>query len=196
MRHLAILAASLLALGVAAGAGTAAAQPASQAQTGMAGPGPWWGWSGGPGMMTMGWGDPRMLGWGAGPMNMGGWPGHHGQMMRGSGRMTGGPAQHLDGRIAFLRAELKITEAQAPLFDAYAQVLRDAAEGMQAMHDRMWSRDPPEAMPERLQVHIDAMTQRLEALQKLKAALVPLYDALSGDQKDTADSLLSPMGMM
>ena len=40
------------------------------------------------------------------------------------------------------------------------------------------------------------MTVHLEALRKLKAAVDPLYAALSTEQKKTADTLvLSPMGM-
>jgi LTXXQ motif family protein len=41
------------------------------------------------------------------------------------------------------------------------------------------------------------MTAHLEALHRLKAAVDPLYAALSDEQKKTADELLmGPMGMM
>ena len=41
------------------------------------------------------------------------------------------------------------------------------------------------------------MTAHLEALRKFKAAVDPLYAALSDEQKKTADELLiGPMGMM
>jgi hypothetical protein len=41
------------------------------------------------------------------------------------------------------------------------------------------------------------MTAHLEALLKFKAAVDPLYAALSEEQKKTADELLAgPMGMM
>jgi len=41
------------------------------------------------------------------------------------------------------------------------------------------------------------MTAHLEALRKFKAAVAPLYVALSDEQKKTADELLiGPMGMM
>lgn len=145
-----------------------------------------------------GWGPGPMMGGGSGMM--GRWEGHRGSMMggRGPGRraMMGGPAEFIDGRIAFLRAELKITDQQKPLFDAYAAALRTTAGTMQAMHERMWSRDLPDPMPERLQWHIDAVTSRLEALKAVKVAVVPLYEALSKEQKETADDLMSPMGLM
>jgi LTXXQ motif family protein len=45
--------------------------------------------------------------------------------------MAGMPMQdtgaHLEGRIAFLRAELGITEAQASQWEAFAQAMRDSA---------------------------------------------------------------------
>src|SRR5579864_6917735 len=37
------------------------------------------------------------------------------------------PTRHIEGRIAFLKAELKITDAQAPQFDKVAQAMRDNA---------------------------------------------------------------------
>ncbi len=41
------------------------------------------------------------------------------------------------------------------------------------------------------------MTAHLEALRKLKAAIDPLYAALSDEQKKTADQLIvGPMGIM
>src|SRR5436190_18450368 len=38
--------------------------------------------------------------------------------------------RHMDGRVAFLKAELKITPAQQPAFDAYVRVLRQNADEM------------------------------------------------------------------
>jgi hypothetical protein len=41
------------------------------------------------------------------------------------------------------------------------------------------------------------MTAHLDALHRFKAAIEPLYAALSDEQKKTADELLmGPMGMM
>ena len=148
------------------------------------GPGGWgWGQGWGPGM---GWGG--MSDWGRpmGPM-----------MGRGHGRgMMGGPAQFIDGRIAFLRAELQITEEQEELFEAYADAVKTTAEGMRPMHRRMWSGDYPDTLPERLQLRIDEMSARLAAMEAVKEAAEPLYEALSDEQKEVADTLIGPMGMM
>ena len=154
------------------------------------GPGGWgWGQGWGP---SMGWGPG--MGWGG----MSDWGRPTGPMMgRGQGRgMMGGPAQFIDGRIAFLRAELQITEEQEELFDAYAEAIKSAAEGMRPMHRRMWSGDYPETLPERLQLRIDEMSARLAAMEAVKEAAGPLYDALSDEQKEVADTIMGPMGMM
>jgi hypothetical protein len=45
-------------------------------------------------------------------------------------------------------------------------------------------------LPERLQRHEQMMTAHLEALHKVIAAVSPLYDALTPDQKAKADRLL------
>src|SRR5689334_18602938 len=42
------------------------------------------------------------------------------------------PGRHIEGRIAYLKTELKVTDAQQPLFDAVANAMRD---NVKAMHD-------------------------------------------------------------
>ena len=46
-------------------------------------------------------------------------------------------ASHIDGRLAFLKTELKITDAQLPLWNAFAQAMRDNVSAMQAMPHAM-----------------------------------------------------------
>src|SRR5258708_17515986 len=41
--------------------------------------------------------------------------------------------RHIEGRLAFLRTELKISDAQAPAWDHVAQILRDRAATMDGM---------------------------------------------------------------
>jgi hypothetical protein len=45
-------------------------------------------------------------------------------------------ASHIDGSLAFLKTELKITDAQLPLWDAFARAMRDNVSAMQAMPAR------------------------------------------------------------
>src|SRR5262245_45184860 len=50
------------------------------------------------------------------------------------------PSQHVEGRLAFLKTELKITDAQAPQWNAYADALRANAQRMgDLMNDMMSS---------------------------------------------------------
>jgi len=128
-----------------------------------------------------------------GGQQMGGMP-----MMGMMQMMMGGMAGHVEGRIAFLKTELKITDAQQPLWNAVADAMRASAKDMAAMMPIVQSMmQPSGTLPEKLAAREKAMTAHLEALRKLKAAVEPLYAALSDDQKKTADQLMvGPMGIM
>jgi hypothetical protein len=105
-------------------------------------------------------------------------------------------AEHVEGRLAFLKTELKITEVQLPLWDAVADAIRANAKGMSAMSEGMMGSTQATALPDKLALREKTMTAHLEALRKFKAAVDPIYGALSPEQKKTADELLiGPMGM-
>jgi LTXXQ motif family protein len=105
--------------------------------------------------------------------------------------------EHVEGRIAFLKAELKITDAQLPLWNTFAQAMRDSATAMQGMRGGMMAMSQAATLPEKLDAREKLLTARLDAARKLKAAAEPLYAALSAEQKKTADEIIvSPMGMM
>jgi LTXXQ motif family protein len=117
--------------------------------------------------------------------------------MMGQGGMMGGMrmmAGRTEGRIAFLKAELKITDAQLPLWNAVADAIRaNAKSGM----DMMEGMGMGGKLPDRLAAREKMLSARLAALRAFKSAVDPLYAALSDEQKKTADELLmSPMGMM
>jgi hypothetical protein len=121
-------------------------------------------------------------------------------MMRGmmEGGMGGMPmmAGHADGRIAFLKAELKITDAQLPLWNAVAEAIRANAKSGMGMMDGMGMAQGGK-VPDRLAAREKMMAEQVDALRKFKSAVEPLYTALSEEQKKTADQILiSPMGMM
>lgn len=113
----------------------------------------------------------------------------------GSMPMSGMPmmADRTEGRIAFLKTELKITDAQLPLWNTVADVIRANAKSGMGMMDNM--RQGP--LTERLAMREKHLATQAEALQKFKSAVDPLYAAMTDEQKKTADELLmSPMGMM
>lgn len=127
-------------------------------------------------------------GWGMGPMmqNGPGWP-------FGMGWRYGDRIDRLDGRLAYLKTELKITDAQAGTWDAFAQAVKTSVtahnEMMKTMHDQVEDDTP---LPDRLSLHITLMESRLEQLKALKGASDQLYAALTPEQKKTADEILLP----
>jgi hypothetical protein len=150
------------------------------------------GWTWGPRSM-MGYGSmgPGMMAYGA----MGPW------MMGGSGSaeaMCSAMGSHIEGRLAYVKAELKVTDAQEPLWNAYAVAARDNAKTMIARCTAMMGkRDAQVSLPDRLDQNEQIMAAHLDAVRVMDKALKPLYAALSDGQKKTADQLFwGPMGMM
>jgi hypothetical protein len=188
---------------LAAGIGFAAAQssdphhpdqkPAPMRQGMEPGKGPG-GMQGGPGMMG---GQGMMGGNMAGMMAMM-------QMMRdgmtmpmGMGPNAARPFQHIEGQLAYWRAELKITDAQRPQWDAFAGAVRDNVGKLQpAMMAAMQGAGELSA-PEQLERRITFGAAELDAMRAVQTAAKPLYDALSADQKKSADQLMAEhlMGM-
>ncbi|ABS69808.1 Spy/CpxP family protein refolding chaperone [Xanthobacter autotrophicus] len=138
----------------------------------------------GPGMMgMMGQGGMGMMGGGNAGAGMG-----MGQMMD-PGRIA--------GRIAFLKAELKITDAQQPLWNAFVEALKANRAMMGDMQEMMMAAQGGSAptLPQRIDGHERMLVARLEAVRRLKAALGPLYASFDEAQKRTADQLMMPGGM-
>lgn len=103
---------------------------------------------------------------------------------------------HAAGRVAFIKAELGITESQQDAFDGYASALKNNLEDMHAMRSRMMSAMQSETPVERLSGHIDMMQGRLATLKQVKPALEKLYGVLSEAQKEKANKVLTGMGCM
>lgn len=102
-------------------------------------------------------------------------------------------ARRLDGRIAALKAELKITDAQAPLFDKVADAMRqNAAERHQALEQMRGERDKPHSAIQRLEARSRFAQLRAQQTDRFLVAFKPLYDNLSPDQKHAADDLVVP----
>jgi hypothetical protein len=120
------------------------------------------------------------------------------EMMRQSG---GGmeTIDHVEGRIAFLRTELKITDAQQSAWNTFADALRTNAKTLGEMRGSMMSRQGAGApgLVEKLALQEKWLAARLEGTRAMKSALTNLVAIFSDEQKKTADELLAPqMGMM
>jgi len=149
----------------------------------------------GPGMMERQ--GPGMMGPGYGPGMMG----NYGLGMMGACPMMGATrdgkiATFAEGRIAFLKAELGITDAQKSVWDAYAETIKGNLRNMQGMWQTMKAVIEAKTPADRLDAQIAAMDSRLAALKEIKPALVNLYAALSAEQKKKADEVLTGMGCM
>jgi hypothetical protein len=120
-----------------------------------------------------------------------------GRMMEGGAMPMMGMAEHVEGRLAFIKAELKITDAQQPQWNAFADAVRANAQAMKEMGMPMMGQEAQSrTLPERLAQDEKIMSLELESLRRLKSAVDPLYAVLSDEQKKTADALAHPMGMM
>jgi hypothetical protein len=113
------------------------------------------------------------------------------------GQMMEMMASHAEGRLAFLKTELKITDAQSAQWNAFAEAVRANAKGMKDMHAAMMEqRTQSMTLPDRLGLHEKMLSAHLDALRRLSSAVGPLYAALTDEQKKTADEIMIPMGMM
>ena len=137
-------------------------------------------------------------------MGQGGMMGRHGMMggmggKRGHGSGCGRMTAHIEGRLAFLKAELKITPEQESLWIDYAAAVRDNSKAIGTRCSAMMGQgdDKAPSLPERLDTQEQFMTARLDGLRAVGKALKPLYGALSDEQKQLADQMIrSSTGMM
>lgn len=128
------------------------------------------------------------------------------QAARMMGPGMGGMAtiDRIEGRIAFLRAELKITDAQAGAWNAFADTLRANARKLGELRASMMGRSgdaqqPSSTMADRLDRQEQWLLARLEGTRAMKATFAKLNEALSDEQRKTANEILAPhmgMGMM
>lgn len=154
-----------------------APQPSTQSPASMMG-------SGNPMMGMMGSGTPMM----SGMM----------QMMMGSvgNAGMGGMAtiDRVEGRIAFLKTELKITDAQSETWNAFADVLRNNSKKLGELRASM---DPQALLVDRLAWQEKWLTARAEDTRAIRNAYTDLAARLSDEQKKSAEQLLAPhVGMM
>ena len=99
--------------------------------------------------------------------------------------------RHVEGRIAYLKTELKITDVQSQQWNAFADALRRSAGAMATMRQGMMSGDTTLSAPEQADREVKLLSARLDAMKAIAAAETALYAVLSEEQKKSADELLS-----
>jgi protein CpxP len=111
----------------------------------------------------------------------------------------------IEGRLAFLKTELKITDAQTAQWNAFADVVRQNDQLRRARFEQTRASRPqaapgqPATRPattaiERLERQQQASEARADELKRYVAAFRPLYATMSDDQKKTADELVGGGG--
>jgi periplasmic protein CpxP/Spy len=100
------------------------------------------------------------------------------------------PGQLVDGRIAFLKAELKITPAQEAQWQQVATAMRENANALdRAIGTAREERGTMDAV-RRLTLREQFAKVRAENNDRLLTAFKPLYASLSPEQQQTANELV------
>lgn len=110
---------------------------------------------------------------------------------------------HVEGHIAFLKTELKITQAQTRAWDRYAAYMREAAKDFAAERPvtapsaapNAEATEPParptrKPLLERLAAREKHLQERLRLAEAQKAAAEGLFKVLTDEQKAIAEDLL------
>ena len=152
----------------------------------------------GPGMGSPGHGPMGGIGGMGGPQGM-------------SGHRADGasfdPAAMLQGRLAFLKSTLKITDLQDAAWQAYSAKAKQQGEAMQATRIAMTgarraglpgevtAQNATGSAPERMALRTAMMKQHLDNMETMNAALKDLYAVLTPEQKVIADRHFGNMRM-
>ena len=108
---------------------------------------------------------------------------HHARML---------PGQLVDGRIALMKAELKIAPAQETQWQQVAAAMRDNASALdQAISNARGQRGTMDAV-QRLTLREQFAKVRAENDARLLTAFKPLYASLSPEQQQIANDLVVP----
>ncbi len=102
------------------------------------------------------------------------------------------PFRRIEGQLAYFRAELRITDAQLPQWNALVDVVRTNADRLrQATQQAMGTATGPTTVPQQMERRIALLSAHLEAMRAASAAATPFYAALSEDQRRPADELMA-----
>ena len=105
------------------------------------------------------------------------------------------PGQLVDGRLAFLKTELKITPGQESQWQQFASVMRQNAQSLdQAISNARRHRGTEMNAVERMEMRGQFAKVRAENDARLLTAFRPLYASLSPQQQQLANALMMPHG--
>ena len=112
------------------------------------------------------------------------------------------PSQRVEARLAYLRTALRITDAQQPQWESFANVMRSQARAMdnrfaqrRAQFEAQRGQPRPQLTAiERLERMQARTNERSQRLGEVVNAAKPLYASFSPEQRQIADELLSRQG--
>jgi hypothetical protein len=105
----------------------------------------------------------------------------------------------IEGRLAFIKTELKITEPQTAAWNELAEAVRTSVKRHnERIEAFLTGKTKTGTLPERLDAQEQFLSVRLDEIKQIKGSLNKLYAVLSDDQKKEADNIVLPvvgMGM-
>jgi len=101
----------------------------------------------------------------------------------------------MDGRLATLKATLKITGEQEAAWQTFSAKAKQQAATMQASHTAMSSQNTGASAPDRMTQRMAMMQQHLGNMETMNGALKDLYAVLTPEQKAIADQSFGHMRM-
>ena len=102
------------------------------------------------------------------------------------------PGQLVDGRIAFLKAELKIAPAQETQWEQVATAMRENANALDPVISTAREQRGTMDAVQRLTMREQFAKVRAENDARLLTAFKPLYASLSPEQQQIANNLVTP----
>ncbi len=100
-------------------------------------------------------------------------------------------ANHIEGHIAFVKAEIMITPAQEAAWDKVADAMRADVKDYEALDAKIPDTDAEPSAPDSLNERLQFAQLRADGEKRFLGVFKPLYDSLSPQQKQAADDLFA-----
>ena len=100
----------------------------------------------------------------------------------------------VEGRLAYAKTLLGITDSEAAAWKAYEDVSRANVQGIQAAQRAMMTAEQSGSAIDRMQAQTGMMQARLDAMKALQPVTEALYKALTPEQQQRADVVLLLLG--
>jgi Spy/CpxP family protein refolding chaperone len=100
------------------------------------------------------------------------------------------PKAMVEGRLAYVKTALGITDDQASVWNSYADAARAKQQGVQSARDAMMKTMQSGTVIDRMQSRIAITQAALDALKAMQPSTEALYKALTPEQQKKADAMM------